>query len=109
MPIPETTSLSAAATAVAIRYNLPVFPTRSRRLGWWGGKCSPDWATTDPGRIRDLWEVEPRGNIATPTGRKSGVLGLAVDIEKGWRDLQRLRERYGPLPETLTVAIPGRG
>jgi hypothetical protein len=63
-------------------------------------------ATTDPRKIHMWWKRWPNANIAVPTGRRSGVLGLDVDHPAG---LDALEAEHGRLPETRTHSTGSGG
>jgi hypothetical protein len=65
-------------------------------------------ATTDEGRIDDMWRRWPDANIGIATGRPSGVFVLDIDGEDGEAALRCLEDEHGALPATIE-AITGRG
>jgi len=90
-----------AALAVA-RTGKPVFPCRP------GGKEPLTKrghidATTDPRKIHMWWKRWPSANIAVPTGKRSRVLVIDVDPDKGGKEsLALLEDSHGALPKTRT-------
>jgi hypothetical protein len=97
-------TLLKAALAWA-RNGKPVFPCKA------GGKEPLTKrghidATTDPRKIHMWWKRWPNANIAVPTGRRSGVLGLDVDHPAG---LDALEAEHGQLPETRTHSTGSGG
>jgi hypothetical protein len=86
--------------------NLPVFALQPR-----GKKpvtpCGFYDATTNPATIRRLWRIPDR-NIGVPTGVASGF--WVIDIDPGGEDgIERLQDKYGPLPPTRTLITPRGG
>lgn len=65
-------------------------------------------ATTDRDTIRQWWHERPISNIGIPTGDGFAVLDIDPrhDGDEALRDLE---EKYGGLPETLTVLTGGGG
>jgi hypothetical protein len=90
-----------ASLAVA-RNGKPVFPCRP------GGKEPLTRrghidATTDPRKIHMWWKRWPSANIAVPTGKRSRVLVIDVDPDKGGEEsLALLEDSHGALPKTRT-------
>jgi hypothetical protein len=77
--------MSVDTVTAALEYaarGWPVFPVR------WDGKKHPlieDWgnaASTDPAVIAAWWQRWPKALIGVPTGRRSGVIVLDVDVKK---------------------------
>ena len=67
-------------------------------------------ATTDPEIVRGWWTKRPGANIGLPTGRRSGVLVVDVDInECGFETLTALIHRYKEWPSTPSVRTGGGG
>lgn len=67
-------------------------------------------ATTHRSRITAWWNHWPNANIGIPTGERSGILVLDVDIDKwGAGTLGALTEKHGELPPTLTVRTGSGG
>lgn len=71
----------------------------------------PGWqrsATASPSKISAIWSKYPHANLGVRTG--SGLMVLDVDPRNGGEDsFYALQERYGALPDTLTVATGGGG
>src|SRR5215208_1264108 len=67
-------------------------------------------ATTDAGQIRRWWSRWPHANIGIPTGERSRLLVLDVDVKNdGFTSLNALEEEHGRFPKTLTVRTGGGG
>lgn len=65
-------------------------------------------ATSDPARIRELWEEHPEANVGVATG--AGIVVLDIDPRHdGETGLAELVRVYGELPETLTVRTGSGG
>jgi hypothetical protein len=98
--------LVKAALAYA-RRGAPVFPCEP------GGKKPLTYngfydATTDPRRIRTWWHRWPGANIGIPTGERSGLLVLDVDLDDGGSEsLASLEQVNGPLPKTAKARTGG--
>jgi hypothetical protein len=94
----------------ALRYSrkVPVFPCKRDKTPY-----TPHGhldATTDQSRINAYWNRQPDANPAMPTGQRSGVFVLDVDLEAwGAGSLDALEEQYGKLPDTYTVKTGGGG
>lgn len=69
-------------------------------------------ASTDPSTHAAWFERWPGANLAIPTGTRSGVLVVDLDVKEG-RDgratLAGLEDRFGTLPATLVVETPSGG
>jgi hypothetical protein len=100
--------LLKAALAYA-RRGVPVFPCEP------GGKrpltYNGFWeATTDLRVIERWWKRWPSANVGIPTGKKSGLLVLDVDLDNGGPEsLARLERADGPAPKTARVRTGGGG
>jgi hypothetical protein len=71
-------------------------------------------ATTDASLLRRWWHVWPKAMIGIPTGPRSGlwILDVDVDPEKGIDGhyaVARLAEKFEPLPPTLCSITPRGG
>src|ERR687898_380583 len=91
-------TLLKAALAYAGR-GVPVFPCERgakrplTRNGHWD-------ATTDRRTIERWWERWPTANVGLPTGKKSGILVLDVDVEDGGlKSLARLESVGATVPK----------
>lgn len=98
-------TLPMAALAYA-RRGVPVFPCEPgakrplTRNGHWD-------APTDPRAIERWWQRWPTANVGIPTGKKSGVVVLDVDVDDGGPEsLAKLEHAGAPTPKTLGRA-PG--
>lgn len=68
-----------------------------------------DVATIEANMISGWWEHNPNANIGIACGKRSGIVVLDVDKEKGgYESLYDLQERYGKLPDT-PVSKTGSG
>ena len=101
-------TLHKAALAYA-RRGVPVFPCEpgaKRPLtqnGHWD-------ATTDTRVIERWWKGWPSANLGVPTGKKSGVVVLDVDVDDGGLESLAKLERAGaPTPKTARVRTGGGG
>lgn len=61
-------------------------------------------ATTDPHRLKALWEGQPDANVAMPTGEASGIVALDLDPENGARETMF---SLPSLPPTLVIGTGG--
>lgn len=69
-------------------------------------------ASSDPAVIRGWWRQHPSANIAVAAGVPSGVLIVDIDAKDGkdgFASLQRMVEKYGPLPVTPRSSTPSGG
>jgi hypothetical protein len=94
----------------ALRYaskGKPVFPCRVDKtpLTTRGFKD----ATMDSDKITAWWSKHPDSSIGMPTGEKSSLWVLDVDMPDGEEAIGRLVAEYGPLPETLKQRTGGGG
>lgn len=97
----------------AIRKNTPVFPCVA-------GKKTPATphgfhdATTDQAAVREWWARMPAANLAVPTGARSGLIVIDLDVDAaagkdGEAELAKLTAEHGPLPPTLESRTPRGG
>ena len=100
--------LLKAALAYAKR-GVPVFPCEPgakrplTRNGHWD-------ASTDPRVIERWWKRWPSANVGVPTGRKSGVVVLDVDLDDGGLEsLAKLELAGAPAPKTARARTGGGG
>ena len=100
--------LPKAALAYA-RRGVPVFPCEPgakrplTRNGHWD-------ATTDSRVIERWWKRWPSANVGIPTGKKSGVVVLDVDIDDGGLESLAKLERTGtPTQKTARARTGGGG
>jgi hypothetical protein len=100
--------LHNAALAYA-RRGVPVFPCEPgakrplTRNGHWD-------ATTDSRVIERWWKRWPSANVGVPTGKKSGVVVLDVDVDEGGLESLAKLERAGtPVPKTARARTGGGG
>jgi len=107
-PNPRRSTLLKAALAFAER-GRPVFPCEQ------GGKkpLTPNGhldATTDPRKIHMWWNRHPDANIATPTGKRSGILAVDHDTYKeGTASLEEVEAILGPVSKGVTIATGSGG
>ena len=47
-------------------------------------------ATTDPDKLRDLWQRYPNANVGIATGKESGLTVVDIDHDSGWEPLWKL-------------------
>jgi hypothetical protein len=101
-------TLHNAALAYA-RRGVPVFPCEpgaKRPLtqnGHWD-------ATTDQRAIGRWWQRWPTANVGVPTGKKSGVVVLDVDVDDGGLEsLAKLEPAGAPIPKTARARTGGGG
>jgi hypothetical protein len=66
-------------------------------------------ATLDLDRIAAFWAKNPHHNVGVRTGAPSGIFVLDVDGEEGWDSLHALENKFGDLPDTLSVTTPRGG
>jgi Bifunctional DNA primase/polymerase, N-terminal len=67
-------------------------------------------ATTDPRIIERWWQRWPSANVGVPTGKKSGVVVLDVDVDDGGLEsLAKLERAVAPAPKTARVRTGGGG
>jgi hypothetical protein len=67
-------------------------------------------ATTDSRVIERWWKRWPSANVGIPTGKKSGVVVLDVDMDAGGLDSLAKLERTGtPIPKTARARTGGGG
>ena len=97
-----------AALAYA-RRGVPVFPCEPgakrplTRNGHWD-------ATKAPHAIERWWKRWPSANVGVPTGKKSGVVVLDVDVDDGGPESLARLERVGvPVPKTARTRTGGGG
>ncbi len=100
--------LHNAALAYA-RRGVPVFPCEPgakrplTRNGHWD-------ATSDSRVIERWWKRWPSANVGVPTGKKSGVVVLDVDVDEGGLESLAKLERAGaPVPKTARARTGGGG
>ena len=67
-------------------------------------------ATTEEAQLRQWWARWPDANVAVRTGTVSGLVVLDVDPDHGGDDsLERLLDRFGPLPDGRLVRTGSGG
>jgi hypothetical protein len=67
-------------------------------------------ATTDPRIIERWWQWWPSANVGVPTGKKSGVVVLDVDVDDGGLEsLAKLERAVTPAPKTTRARTGGGG
>jgi hypothetical protein len=99
-------SALTAAFALA-RTGIPAFPVGpdKRPLVATGFHA----ATMDREQHAAWWRGRDDRGVAYPTGTASNRVVLDVDGEHGERSLEELEQRYGKIPETMTVRTGGGG
>jgi hypothetical protein len=68
-------------------------------------------ATTDPGRISEMWQRCQAANIGIATGA-SGLVVIDIDVKhgvNGWKAFNGCLERLGELPPTRMASTPSGG
>lgn len=113
-----------AALAYALRLGLPIFPVHGLK----GQACdcghleckSPGKhpytprglhdASSEEGIIREWWAHWPNANIGMPTGERSGIFVMDIDLPDGETSLAMLIEANGatPITPTQTTGSGGR-
>lgn len=99
-----------AASIYAKSYGLPVFPSKKDKV-----PHIQDWyhqASRDPQVIAKWFQQWPDANISMPTGSKSHLIVLDVDVKNGAPGFESLREleiEFGGLPQTPTSISPSGG
>lgn len=99
-----------AAVWMAEQLGWRVFPVGPDKKPFPGTHGCHD-ATNDAEAVRTLFAAYPNANVAIAMGAASGVFAVDVDVKNGmgWRGLEAFEDRYGKLPETLTVDTPSGG
>jgi hypothetical protein len=86
----------------------PVFPASSRKV-----PLIKDWgnaATTDPATITAWWTASPYALIGMPTGARTELAVLDIDMKNGKNGCRTLAKLgYVELPKTPTVLTPSGG
>jgi hypothetical protein len=86
----------------------PVFPCSARKV-----PMVADWgtvATTDPRQVREWWTASPYALIGMPTGERTGIAVLDVDMKHGANGCRTLAGLgYKDLPKTPTALTPTGG
>lgn len=107
---PDAETQDNLATALALaKGGLPVFPTNATKrphVNNWGST-----ATTDPAQLRRWWRKWPGAMPAIPTGSRSGLAVLDLDLKNGKDGAAALRA-MGLDPEELSpvsIATPSGG
>jgi hypothetical protein len=104
------------ALAYAKERGWPVFPTRLvKRVN---GKIDKipfikDWpnaASTEPAQIERWWRQWPNAVISIPTGKRSGIIILDIDVKDGRNGFDTLADLGGAiLPDTPISHTPSGG
>lgn len=88
---------------------IPVFPCKPGRKEPLTKHGFHD-ASTDPRKIHAWWNAHPLANIGIPTGKRSGILALDVDLgTQGFDSLEALEAEHSELPATTTIRTGGGG
>ena len=90
---------------------IPVFPLRPRDKIPLTDHGFKD-ASIDEHAIRSWWRRQPRANIGMPTGARSGVIILDIDVKdgkSGFASLAALEATHGSLPVTRTARTGSGG
>jgi len=69
-------------------------------------------ATTDEAQIRAWWHMRPDAVPGMPTGMRTGIFVLDIDVKNGQpgeETLKLLQRTFGKLPDTVTVLSPSGG
>jgi hypothetical protein len=66
-------------------------------------------ASTDPRKIKAWWTRHPDANIGIPTGERSGLLVLDVDVDEEKDGFAGLASLTSSLPDTYAVRTGGGG
>jgi hypothetical protein len=69
-------------------------------------------ATLSERIVRELWSRTPNAAVGIPTGAKTNVFVLDIDVKSGINGFDWLREQeriHGDLPKTATVSTPSGG
>lgn len=95
-------STSSKNLEAALKYaenGWPVFPCniQKRPMTQHGFKD----ATCEAKQIKAWWTRDPEALIGCPTGERTGVWVLDVDLPEGPNTLAALEAEHGPLPATL--------
>ena len=109
--MPERPSRQAKAAFELAEMGLPVFPCN------WRGKTAKAPltragfrdATTDSERIWRWWSRFPDAAIGLPTGRRSGLWVLDIDVRPGKDGRESLRHLKCQMPRTATAETPSGG
>lgn len=102
----------AVALDYAARLRLPVFPVVKTSDGRKVPATAHGYndATINPDQITEWWTRRPGALVATPTGGKTGLLVLDIDVKNGvhgWDGLEELGAL--PLPNTPHSHTPSGG
>jgi hypothetical protein len=90
------------------RGGLPVFPCSAKKLPVTEHGFKD--ATTDPAQIREWWTRWPHALIGMPTGERTGLAVLDIDMKHGVNGFRTLAALgYADLPETPAVLTPSGG
>jgi putative DNA primase/helicase len=112
-PQSQTVPTVSEAALDYARQGIPVFPCNpidKKPLTAHGFKD----ATTDEAQVCAWWTQWPNAMIGAPTGNKSGMLVLDLDLDlarkiDGRAALNQLIARHGPLPPTWETTTPRGG
>ena len=104
--LPANLPLIKDAIAVAKKY--PVFPTNKKMPAWSNqelgvgrGEGGYKIATRDKKKVTELFQHPRAKEIGVPTGERSGLLCIDVDLQKGKHVEQWHRDNFEYLNSTL--------
>jgi hypothetical protein len=111
LPTPQEYAVALAKCGFA------VFPVRSQDHGPRKAKTPLTAngfkdASRDPEQIRRWWTEHPNALIGYATGAASRAIVVDIDCKNGglgYESLEKLQEKSGRLPATLTISTPSGG
>lgn len=99
-----------SALIYSMKYHLPVFPSSKQKI-----PLIEDWynrSSREPQIIKEWWNRWPDANVSIPTGSKSGLIVLDIDVKNGqpgFDSVGELEKKHGLLPKTPTSLSPSGG